>query len=37
VKAFRPGIVDLPEDQITASKNAITFSDVRNDFDFLDW
>ncbi|WWC59173.1 uncharacterized protein I303_101722 [Kwoniella dejecticola CBS 10117] len=35
--AFRPGIVDLPEDQIRASKNAITFPDVRNDFDFLDW
>ncbi|OCF41159.1 hypothetical protein I317_04989 [Kwoniella heveanensis CBS 569] len=35
--AFRPGIVDLPEDQVRASKNAITFPDVRNDFDFLDW
>ncbi|WWC87207.1 uncharacterized protein L201_002094 [Kwoniella dendrophila CBS 6074] len=35
--AFRPGIVDLPEDQIRASKNAITFPDVRNEFDFLDW
>ncbi|WWD00285.1 hypothetical protein V866_007195 [Kwoniella sp. B9012] len=35
--AFRPGIVDLPEDQVRASKNAITFPDVRNEFDFLDW
>ncbi|KAI9635449.1 Rec8 like protein-domain-containing protein [Dioszegia hungarica] len=35
--AFRPGVVDLPEDQIKASKNAITFSDARNDFDFFDW
>ncbi|WVW78759.1 hypothetical protein I302_100720 [Kwoniella bestiolae CBS 10118] len=35
--AFRPGIVDLPEDQLRASKNAITFPDVRNEFDFLDW
>ncbi|WRT65040.1 uncharacterized protein IL334_001982 [Kwoniella shivajii] len=35
--AFRPGIVDLPEDQIRANKNAITFPDVRNEFDFLDW
>jgi cohesin complex subunit SCC1 len=37
MQAFRPGIVDLPEDQIKASKNAITFSDARNDFDFFDW
>ncbi|OCF76641.1 hypothetical protein I204_02340 [Kwoniella mangroviensis CBS 8886] len=35
--AFRPGMVDLPEDQVRASKNAITFPDVRNEFDFLDW
>ena len=37
IQAFRPGAVDLPEDQIKASKNAITFSDARNDFDFFDW
>ena len=36
-QAFRPGIVDLPEDQIRASKNAITLPDARNDFDFFDW
>ncbi|WVR04412.1 hypothetical protein IAU60_001414 [Kwoniella sp. DSM 27419] len=35
--AFRPGVVDLPEDQVRASKNAITFTDVRGDFDFSDW
>ena len=36
-QAFRPGIVDLPQDQIRASKNAITFADQPNDFNFLDW
>ncbi|ORY26878.1 Rec8 like protein-domain-containing protein [Naematelia encephala] len=35
--AFRPGIVDLPEDQIRASKNAITFADQPDDFNFFDW
>ena len=30
-------MVDLPEDQAKASRNAITFSDVRNDYDFFDW
>ncbi|KAK8846757.1 hypothetical protein IAR55_005845 [Kwoniella newhampshirensis] len=35
--AFRPGIVDLPEDQVRASKNAITIADNRNEFDFFDW
>ena len=36
--AFRPGIVDLPADQIHASKNAITFTtaDVAAD-DIFDW
>ncbi|KIR29697.1 cohesin complex subunit SCC1 [Cryptococcus deuterogattii 99/473] len=34
--AFRPGIVDLPEDQVRASHNAITISS-RPDFDFNDW
>lgn len=36
-QAFRPGVVDLPEDQIRASKNAITFTDAPNDFNFMDW
>jgi cohesin complex subunit SCC1 len=36
-QAFRPGIVDLPQDQIRASKNAITFAEQPNDFNFLDW
>ncbi|WWD22069.1 hypothetical protein CI109_106558 [Kwoniella shandongensis] len=35
--AFRPGIVDLPEDQVRASRNAITIADTRNEFDFFDW
>ncbi|ORX34377.1 Rec8 like protein-domain-containing protein [Kockovaella imperatae] len=35
--AFRPGIVDLPEDQIRANKNAITFSDLPTDFNVMDW
>ncbi|KAK4683603.1 cohesin complex subunit SCC1, partial [Tremellales sp. Uapishka_1] len=35
--AFRPGVVDLPEDQLKASKNAITFADAPNDLDILDW
>lgn len=37
LQAFRPGIVDLPEDQIRASKNAITLPDAANGFDFFDW
>jgi cohesin complex subunit SCC1 len=37
VQAFRPGVVDLPEDQQRTSNNAITLADSRNDFDFFDW
>lgn len=29
--------MDLPEDQLRASKAAITFSDTRDDFNYLDW
>lgn len=29
--------MDLPEDQIRASKNAITLSDTPNDFNYFDW
>lgn len=36
-QTFRPGVVDLPEDQQRISNNAITLSDTRNDFDFFDW
>ncbi|KAL7424551.1 Electron transfer flavoprotein alpha-subunit [Cryptotrichosporon argae] len=32
--AFRPGMVDLPEDQVRASRAAITFSETQN---ILDW
>ncbi|WVQ84041.1 hypothetical protein IAT38_006186 [Cryptococcus sp. DSM 104549] len=36
--AFRPGIVDLPEDQLRANRNAITISGARDGgFDFTDW
>ncbi|WVO15779.1 hypothetical protein L204_103441 [Cryptococcus depauperatus] len=34
--AFRPGIVDLPEEQVRAPHNAITIS-TRTEFDFNDW
>lgn len=37
IQAFRPGVVDLPEDQQRTSNNAITLADARNDFDFFDW
>jgi cohesin complex subunit SCC1 len=30
-------VVDLPEDQHRASKNAITFTDTENNFDIFDW
>jgi cohesin complex subunit SCC1 len=36
-EAFRPGVVDLPEDQQRTNNNAITLADTRNDFDFFDW
>jgi cohesin complex subunit SCC1 len=39
--AFRPGMVDLPEDQIRATRNAITFTDHHganlDPVDVLDW
>lgn len=38
--AFRPGMVDLPEDQIRANRNAITFTEIGNNIDsidLLDW
>lgn len=39
--AFRPGMVDLPEDQIRATRNAITFTDHNganiDPVDVLDW
>jgi cohesin complex subunit SCC1 len=41
VQAFRPGAVDLPEDQLRASKAAITLPDRNQDFELmlsdLDW
>lgn len=33
--AFRPGVVDMPEDQVVASHNAITMMDALNEFDIL--
>jgi cohesin complex subunit SCC1 len=33
VQAFRPGIVDLPEDQAAATFNAITMGDGVTEFD----
>ncbi len=33
--AFRPGQVDLPADQLMASRNAITNQESRNDFDLF--
>jgi len=39
--AFRPGMVDLPEDQIRATRNAITFTDIGGPtidaVDIMDW
>ncbi|KAL1409780.1 Electron transfer flavoprotein alpha-subunit [Vanrija albida] len=38
--AFRPGMVDLPADQIRANKNAITFTELApnvDGMDVLDW
>jgi cohesin complex subunit SCC1 len=37
--AFRPGMVDLPADQLRASNNTITFADIgaANVVDMLDW
>lgn len=37
LQTFRPGVVDLPEDQQRSNNNAITLADTRNDFDFFDW
>lgn len=34
--AFRPGMVDLPQDQIRASKNSITFTELAPNVDMID-
>ncbi|RXK42245.1 hypothetical protein M231_00604 [Tremella mesenterica] len=35
--AFRPGVVDLAQDQIRASAQAITFSSGTDNLDLIDW